>query len=429
MNSLILLMSITGSVFFLMYSLITSIPRKKLAASIRLFWLLITLTVYLIPFPLFKYLFLPILWDSHWSGVVNSYFFTENYYIYSHMDFMMDMVTILAWIWCLGSGLIAIIFTSMYVIRYFLCKRILKRFSAKVKDEQLKKFDELRRKLQIKQNVKLVESEYFGSPFTFGYFFPVICLPTYMKKFTEEEWDFAIRHELNHIKNKHLFINFLAFIVNLIHFYNPAAYWFRNEIQSMCEIHCDDKTIENYDTEKRRRYQEYILEIASKSAGICMSGAIGLFESKSKQRKIQRRVLEMNETKRKKGVVSAAAVLAFVLIESASVWAYEPTTKIEVSGELNPDAEYFISDNVNSATDLNSGDVFRDQHNNIYDTTGVDRAICFHTYVDTTLGEHTRNSDGRCVTLFYDAQRCTKCGYVKAKEYNGTTLTCEKCPH
>ena len=70
-------MSITGSVFFLMYSLITSIPRKKLAASIRLFWLLITLTVYLIPFPLFKYLFLPILWDSHWSGVVNSYFFTE----------------------------------------------------------------------------------------------------------------------------------------------------------------------------------------------------------------------------------------------------------------------------------------------------------------------------------------------------------------
>lgn len=137
----------------------------------------------------------------------------------------------------------------------------------------------------------------------------------------------------------------------------------------------------------------------------------------------------MNETKRKKGVVSAAAVLAFVLIESASVWAYEPTTKIEVSGELNPDAEYFISDNVNSATDLNSGDVFRDQHNNIYDTTGVDRAICFHTYVDTTLGEHTRNSDGSCVTLFYDAQRCTKCGYVKAKEYNGTTLTCEKCPH
>ena len=46
----------------------------------------------------------------------------------------------------------------------------------------------------------------------------------------------------------------------------------------------------------------------------------------------------MNEAKKKKGVVSAAAVLAFVLIESASVWAYEPTTKIEVSGELNPDA-------------------------------------------------------------------------------------------
>ena len=75
----------------------------------------------------------------------------------------------------------------------------------------------------------------------------------------------------------------------------------------------------------------------------------------------------MNEAKKKKGVVSAAAVLAFVLFESASVCAYEPTTKIEVSGELNPDAEYLISDNVNSATDLNSGDVFRDQYNNIYD--------------------------------------------------------------
>lgn len=48
----------------------------------------------------------------------------------------------------------------------------------------------------------------------------------------------------------------------------------------------------------------------------------------------------MNETKKKKRVVSVAAALTAVFIGSASVLAYEPAVEMELNCELNPEHDY-----------------------------------------------------------------------------------------
>lgn len=138
----------------------------------------------------------------------------------------------------------------------------------------------------------------------------------------------------------------------------------------------------------------------------------------------------MNQSKKKKGIVSIAAALAVVLVGGVSVWAYEPAITIENNYMMSPDADRFFGTDPAEAEELNlnTGDVFMDNEGNIYDTTGVDRAICFHSWVDTTYWEHIRNSDGGCTTYYYDAKRCSKCGSIKDTVYKNT-VTFAICTH
>ena len=63
-----------------------------------------------------------------------------------------------------------------------------------------------------------------------------------------------------------------------------------------------------------------------------------------------------------------------------------------------------------------------------YRLSNINMALCKHNFPSTTLGEHTRNADGSCDTIFYDSERCTKCGKILEKEYAGDTHL-KKCPH
>lgn len=51
-----------------------------------------------------------------------------------------------------------------------------------------------------------------------------------------------------------------------------------------------------------------------------------------------------------------------------------------------------------------------------------------HKYIDVTIEEHKKYSDGSCVTRYYDGQECTSCGKVLKGDKIGE-LTMEKCPH
>jgi beta-lactamase regulating signal transducer with metallopeptidase domain len=165
------------------------------------------------------------------------------------------------------------------------CKKALAECSINIVNaEWIERLETLKEKLNLKKHIKFVFSDYFTSPFTFGHFSPTIVLPAFMENFSEEEWDFVFRHELNHIKSRHMGIKFIALIANFVHFFNPFAYLLRYEISNMCKIDCGCKTIKNYDTEKRQKYSEYIIDTASNSRGLCVAGSIGLIGDRFKKK-------------------------------------------------------------------------------------------------------------------------------------------------
>lgn len=389
-----------------------------------------TLFLYLMPFQLFKYLLPDWLWRNNWSKM-DIYRLTENYVIHSHSDYIADMDVIFTWVWCIVSVAVAAICTVTHWMKYFRMKKILSSCTVPVECEsQNQRVENIKREIGLRQNIRVVFSECFVSPFTFGYFSPVVILPVCMKEDSEEQWDFVVRHELNHIKSKHTIVKFLALTANLIHFFNPLAYLLRREVYSMCEIDCDSKTIENYDIEQQKNYGAHIIDTAIRLKAFYTAGSIGLLGHKLKKSEIQRRILEMKQSKTKKRIVSVVAAVAAVLVGSASVWAYEPAIEIEHNYEPSPDSTYlFSSEDVEiPELSLNSGDIFTDKAGNVYDTSGVDRAICFHSFENVTMGEHTLHSDGGCTTKYYDAKRCIKCGYTKDTVYK-YTMTCTTCPH
>lgn len=137
----------------------------------------------------------------------------------------------------------------------------------------------------------------------------------------------------------------------------------------------------------------------------------------------------MKTPKKNKGIISVLASLAVVAAGSVSVFAYDPATEIELLSTPNPNSTYGLCDNseclkIYSETD----NTFEDKEGNVYETSPAQRALCFHKMVDTYLTEHTLHEDGGCTTIYYNAQRCTKCGYIKGKERDHET-TYTKCPH
>lgn len=428
-------MSFSGTLFLMAYYLISWCGRKKLQTELRLLLLKVVLFLYLVPFPVFKYVFPEPLYKVGSADFVDTYHFVENYLIHNQQDFIADKAYIYTWIWCIGCGTVAAIFSVLYLIKYLRAKKALAGCSVKIANPgHIEKVETLKKELGLEKHMNFVFSDYFSSPFTFGYLSPTIVLPASMENFSGEKWDFAIRHELNHIKSHHMGIKLIALIVNLIHFFNPFAYLLRYEISNMCEIDCDCKTIKNYDTETRQKYSEYIIDTASNSKELCVIGSIGLIGNRFKKKIITRRVLEMNETKKKKRAVSVIAALTAIFIGSASVFAYEPAVEMEVDFELNPEHDYGCCNDIQDyagyyiAIDLSEDDTFIDKDGNVYNFSDANRAICFHSYVDAVVWDHSLNSDGSCATVFYDAQRCTKCGNTKNKVYK-SEMTYKVCPH
>ena len=74
---------------------------------------------------------------------------------------------------------------------------------------------------------------------------------------------------------------------------------------------------------------------------------------------------------------------------------------------------------------------FTDTDGNIYKIDTSDRseyAACNHDYVEGTISKHSKKSNGGCITKYYDAQRCSKCGKIILGSLIDTE-THEVCPH
>lgn len=165
------------------------------------------------------------------------------------------------WVWFL----IAALFVMSSIVIYIFTVRHLKK-AVLVSDDGL--MDMLRERLNIKRKVLLYESGFAASPLVFGIIKPRIIIP---KGIPEETIEFALLHELCHIKRYDNLIKIISVLAVCIHWFNPVAWLFLYISSQDMEFACDERVLKSLEGDKRKSYASALTLLAAKQRGVFAS--------------------------------------------------------------------------------------------------------------------------------------------------------------
>lgn len=173
----------------------------------------------------------------------------------------------------------------------------------------IRKMKKSAKETYLKDGVKVYECGGVFSPFAAG----LIKRAVFMPKLGEEEKNYALRHETEHIRRGDVYIKWFATIIKCVHWFNPAVYFAARKIDAECEISCDEAAVSGMSREEREKYVETILSIAEG----CAKKRYPLSANMTGKGKILKRRIDVMKNERKIGkaakivsVVSAAAIFA-----------------------------------------------------------------------------------------------------------------------
>ncbi len=314
---------------------------------------------------------------------------------------------------------------------------------ADIEEEELKG---LKEKIRLRRIVRIYESSFSGNAFTMGYFRPVIIIPENLEK---QQRDIVLLHEMYHIKRNDILFKFLATAAVCIHWFNPLIYFLPGIFNRNCELNCDEMVIQNLSREERMLYGREIFRQALlvKEERNMFAGFCGNRTKKGLTKERVENIMRENGKKCSRKAKFAMGVLTSMIwiVSSVPVFAYDGVTVLRLKGDEELireecegffDNEIFISMNGNilfeeEDVDIRFEEQFVDEDGNIYevDLNAGERAGCTHpTLVSGTYQKHEKNSSGGCVLKSYNANRCNGCGSM----FLGSLISESKytvCPH
>lgn len=159
-------------------------------------------------------------------------------------------------------GVIWIIGIVVWIIRFLLsyCK-LQKQLSVLLKD---KKTVEWKPAYGKGTAVPIIKSKSVKEPFVSGIIHPAVFLPT---ELTFEQERYVLAHELIHIRRKDYLIKPAAFLVTVIHWFNPLvwlAFWL---MEKDMELSCDEAVLKKMGAECKKDYALTLLELSAVQAG------------------------------------------------------------------------------------------------------------------------------------------------------------------
>ncbi|MFL1675663.1 M56 family metallopeptidase [Paenibacillus dendritiformis] len=167
--------------------------------------------------------------------------------------------------------------------------------------------------------VKVIVSTRATTPMVIGLWKPVVVLPNV--HFEDKRLAMILSHELVHIQRGDLLVKLLMLIANAVHWFNPAAYWLNKQINTLCELSCDEKVVKEMDMENRRFYGETLLSMLE--YGVMQKNVVCTSSLCNTKKSMKRRLLNlMNVKKTSKSTMMLSLVAAIALVGSGGFAAY-----------------------------------------------------------------------------------------------------------
>lgn len=220
----LLLMNVTGTLFFLIGTFFRKIWFKNDVRLLRLV-VIATLCAYTVPF-----VYLVLYADKRIVAALNARSGTNLFY---NTPVTMDIFTIFGLIW-MNTFLLLLGFR---LYRYHKWSNVCKGNIPEEDEVIQRRFLEICDKLGIAGKVSLCRNDSIDVPCMTYNHGPVVILP--LVKYTEQEADVILYHELCHYLEKDMFLKSWGILVVLLHGMNPIAHILLKQMDLICEECCD----------------------------------------------------------------------------------------------------------------------------------------------------------------------------------------------
>lgn len=435
----ILTMSLSGSCLYILYWLVRLWGGNRLREGWYYNLLKIVMLYFMIPLPWLKACFIWLAKGLKICTAVNPLMFyaKENWVLlYGENGWKLNdglkLQICISGIWGIG-----VIVVGMVLLAYYLAhKKKLKNVDKAVGQERVDQSAErLTKEMHVSVPVQFLECSRNGKPMTVGFIRPIVF---YHRMEHREETEMILRHELVHIKRRDAVWCFLSIILIAMHWYNPLAWWFKRELENVCERSCDEVVLESATMRTRAMYLELILKYT-----ISRKGEIFALPLSKEGKEVERRMKKiMEQTKKLSKAVSMVLIAVLVAVNSITVLAYEdveiyhaemPIEDIPTNADMAfiPTGEALVWELPDYVMNYERvyDNQFVDQAGNVYEVQEAERRFyCEHEYIEGMQQLHVDLEDGGCRVEFYNAKRCQLCGYlIDIELVSKTEYTV--CPH
>lgn len=448
--NLVLTMSLAGGLIIAGYLLFLPLIKRYFTARWRYFLLNLASIFFLVSFPCYKQYYIDFLSfvfkitrkEQILSGKIDLQYIqiNANGRIISDIN---EIFNVFLFTW-LGVG---ISFFTYQLINYMIFKKRLLTDAQTVADDKIDNIiNDYKTILHLKSNIKVVNNKFIIEPFTIGIFYPIILLP--MDKYSYEEMELILYHEMCHIKNKDLFIKLCGLAALSLHWFNPLVYIFYREVGIVCENVCDERIVMDQPIEFRKIYGKLIIDTIEKKE-IYSNALIISFSGNKKVTK--ERILMMKNVKRPKNlekVLSIVVSMFIVLLGSIAVFAYDGVEIVlwesrkvkDHKDSILTEVVFIQNDKVMEKVNWNFQEIkntsrqFIDETGDIYEVDRISEELyssekaCNHSYISGTLSEHIMSADRSCIHIINKASKCKICNNILT---NGSYEEHKyaECPH
>lgn len=433
--NIIFTMCFTGSLLFLLYLFANKVFRGIFSHRLNYAILKIVLFFFLTPLGFLK----PLLYqtavqdDFRLAGTL-PIMITTPYGRNSNLIYQLHFLITAIWV----SMAIAVFVWQQ--IKYFSLKKLVKRTMTEISDAEIESFmNDSRQTMGIKRKIMLFQSNY-ASPFTTGILNPVIVLPSHLPS---DKQKLILMHELIHIQHFDSLFLFLRHLVTCFYWFNPLVYLLSTQVEKLAETCCDESVIFGMEREERKCYASLIIDTASYDVHYRRTFASSFCNPLTDFKERIDYIMNPQKNSRYKKELSLLLAACLVICSSFTAFAYQPPIEIKLS-HSHPDTSPLnigFSDELtfqsgtyhfespygpilydNQFTDAN-GTIY-----NIDDSNPSLYADCRHDYIDGIISNHSKKTNGGCVTQYYAARRCTKCTLIVQGAFIDTE-THTICPH
>lgn len=164
----------------------------------------------------------------------------------------------LAILWLCG----AIIFFGLTLVRASYFYRITLR-ALPASEDIFVLFNSCKRELGINKSIQLLSSNEIQSPITLGWLKPAVILPYNIEQqLIPITLKYVLLHELGHIKRQDILLNWIACLINILHWFNPVVWFACKRMRMDMEMACDALVLNHLDKSQRKNYGATLIEIS-----------------------------------------------------------------------------------------------------------------------------------------------------------------------